>query len=438
MMRSALVALGLLGCGKVVGDTKDGPDIDADLHGVAKVTVLDVVGNGALAANIPVVFVNPDGTVVGDVTTDLAGRAEATILPGASVTAVWLQGTRYLVGTILDIRPGDDLRVGFTDRDSTSNGTFQVTFTGLLDPLVTYSIFTPCGETLAMPGTTTIMLRNDCRPDTFDVYVVAFRDGLITDYAQMQNVSLASGAVTIPNMWTSAQSFSATYTNVPAEITQVDSQRLSGSHRGFSARTSGMAMNGTFTAQSNNVPTAGANAFVRTTFSRSDMISQMVTQRIAGNSVNYNLNVGMQVTPWLTNIKFDPGSGTFTPSIEGMLTADMYATDLSYSRAENSFEWIVIGPAPATVTLPRLPDHVGPVAPLSTDSIGIVAALVVEASDVASWDDARTGGVFDLIDVAILGSDKVELVKSQLAIARDMTMMRRALFGRASSPGTQR
>ena len=98
----------------------------------------------------------------------------------------------------------------------------------------------------------------------------------------------------------------------------------------------------------------------------------------------------------------------------------------------------MIGPAPATVTLPRLPDHVGPVAPLSTDSIGIVAALVVEASDVASWDDARTGGVFDLIDVAILGSDKVELVKSQLAIARDMTMMRRALFGRASSPGTQR
>ncbi|MCW5809280.1 MAG: hypothetical protein KIT31_43400 [Deltaproteobacteria bacterium] len=418
MMRYALAALGLIACGKVVPDSPDASiDIDADPAGIVKVTVLDVVGNGAPTANIPVVFLNPDGTVASDATTDSAGRAEARVLPGASVTAVWIQGTRTLVGTIVDVKPGDDLAIGFTRRDGSDNGNFAVTFPALMGTEF-YEIYTPCGSFGAMPGTTMVPLRNNCRRPTFDVYVVAFRNGFASNYAEVQNVSLAAGAVTVPDVWRTTSSFSATYTNVPAEIAEIRTERMSGSRNGFTVGGSGTPMNGLLSVFANNVATAGARAIVRSSLIRNDNALQTISQRVVGNAVNYTLDVGMQVAPWLTNVSFDLETRTIAPNVEGVLPSTVYAADLQFSRDQLSFEWIVLAPTPAPIVLPTMPARVAQVNPLPTDSVGAAVAVVVDVSSIKSWDEARAAGAFDLIDVGIQGDDAFDLVKSQFTFAR--------------------
>src|SRR4051812_11718103 len=115
MRRGLLVVLCLFsGCGKVnPAEPADAPQ-DADPRGPVHVTVRDVIGNGAPAPNIPVVFIDPDGTVVADIVSDADGRATANVLPGASVSAVYQQLTtnivtttniRYLFVSVLGIKP---------------------------------------------------------------------------------------------------------------------------------------------------------------------------------------------------------------------------------------------------------------------------------------------------------------------------------------------
>src|SRR5262249_11371622 len=105
-LAAAAAALG--GCGKVqplLFDASSGDDasgIDAATDGIVKVTVLDISGNNAPEANVPVVFINPDGTVAAKTASDKDGHAQATVHIGASVTAIWLQNTSYQVITMPD------------------------------------------------------------------------------------------------------------------------------------------------------------------------------------------------------------------------------------------------------------------------------------------------------------------------------------------------
>ena len=148
-MRSPTAVLTLLtlslsaaACGKVQefadASTQDtqmfdtgGTVIDANPRGTVTVTTYDPVSGGAVTTGTAVLFIDPDGTPVARVATDTSGKAQADVLPGASVTAVWTVGTgSYQVETIRDIKPGDDLVMALS-RDTTNPGTFTVTFPAL-------------------------------------------------------------------------------------------------------------------------------------------------------------------------------------------------------------------------------------------------------------------------------------------------------------------
>src|SRR6185437_14003408 len=109
------LALAIGACGKVSAlSDASGTDanlIDADAHGVAKVTAFDYPGGTVGVADLAVVFINPDGQVAADVKTDAAGKAQATILPGASVHVIYPPAMTggfdaYLTVSVLDIKPG--------------------------------------------------------------------------------------------------------------------------------------------------------------------------------------------------------------------------------------------------------------------------------------------------------------------------------------------
>jgi hypothetical protein len=391
---------------------------------MVSVTVLDVIGNGAPAANIPVIFIDPDGTVAADTTTDSNGRAHGNVLPGASVTTVWFQNNHYLVVTMTEIKPGDDLPIGFTDRDSTANGTFAVTFPALAGAS-SYQIFTPCGSFPGSPGTTNnVNLNNSCRPATFDVSVVANdASGAPFQAAHVENVALASGGVNVPANWVSFSTFSASYTNVPADVTSIMVSRASGSRRGFSTGTSGMPVNGQLSLTA-TVPAVGTHAWVNSTVTRmAGGGGQSISQRVVGNAINYNIDVGANLMPWMTNVTFDIPSRTFTPVAESTATNyDMFGVDMQFSRTDTStppvttsVEWLILGPSIKPLAMATVPTHVGPVTPIAGDTVGAVIGVLIDANTVTGWDATRPLG-FALIDSQQFSDNDFDTVKEEFVI----------------------
>jgi hypothetical protein len=427
MLRGLLASLCVVaGCGKVQVVGNEMPDAapDADLHGLAHITVLDVLGNGALAPNIPVVFIDPDGTIAADTMSDSNGRAEATILPGASVTVVYSQitgsgatmMTSYLAATIDGISPGDDIPFGFTDRDNTDSGTFNVTFTALAGA-TSYEIFTPCGETPSTTaGTVATSMQNGCKQDTFDLYVIAFNSsGQAIQAAQIQNVSLATGHATVPNSWIPFSQFNAAYTDIPPDVTTLQVSRQTSTGRGFSFFSS-CTLSGAACSVTGQVPTAGVKSLVHTTVGRNDAhtTSQVITQRVAGNSINYNLDVGTNLLPWMSDVTFDAASGTMTPTLEAPDDqADLFFTEVSYTRdANTSLDWAVFQKTVGPTKFPTLPAHVGPIASLATDTVTMRTAITIDSTNVAGWDDARAR-LFALFDAPFFSNTNDDLVRSQ-------------------------
>src|SRR4051812_20585045 len=109
-----LTVVASVGCGSVKpGQLPDAPpSIDATTRGTVHVTVLDPSGTGAAAVGANVVFLDPDGTLVKKASTDSAGKADADVLPGASVTAIIAVNTAFALQTVLAVKPGDDLVIG--------------------------------------------------------------------------------------------------------------------------------------------------------------------------------------------------------------------------------------------------------------------------------------------------------------------------------------
>ena len=427
MLRGLLVSLCVVaGCGKVqvVGNNNPDAPPDADLHGLAHITVLDVLGNGALAPNVPVVFIDADGTIAADTMSDSNGRAEATILPGASVTVVYSQittsgtmtQTAYLAATIDGIDPGDDIPFGFTDRDGTQSSTFNVTFSALAGA-TSYTVFTPCGQTFSSTaGTVATSMQNGCKQDTFDVYVVASNSsGVAIDSAQLQNVSLAAGSATVPNSWVPFSQFNAAYTDIPPDVSSLSVSRQSSTGRGFSFFAS-CTLSGVACSVSGQVPTAGVKSLVHTTVGRNDAnhTQQLITQRVAGNTINYNLDVGTNLLPWMNDVTFDAATGTMTPALEAPDDqADLFFTEVSYTRdANTSLDWAVFQKTVGPTKFPTIPAHVGPIAPLAADMVTMRTAIAIDSADVAGWDDARKR-LFALFDAPFFSNTDDALIRSQ-------------------------
>src|SRR5262249_7713651 len=154
------------------GQLPDGPPpIDATTRGTVHVTVLDPAGTGAAAVGATVVFVDPDGTQVKKAT-DSAGKADADVLPGASVTSIALVNTSTTLQTVLGVKPGDDLVIGIRSLDGSAAGDFSISYPAATGA-TSYDIVNPCG-TVSFPApaaggpppTSKITINNSCKLST--------------------------------------------------------------------------------------------------------------------------------------------------------------------------------------------------------------------------------------------------------------------------------
>ena len=115
---------------------------------------------------------------------------------GSTVVASYLQGARHEEFVIANVQPGDDLVFG-DDPDPAPAGTFDVTFPPFADGYG-YTVWGPCGPAPAVaPGDIAkIPFYDGCKPDTFDVFVVAEMGGIVR-LLKTTNVQRAAGFVRV-------------------------------------------------------------------------------------------------------------------------------------------------------------------------------------------------------------------------------------------------
>jgi hypothetical protein len=275
-----VLTIGLLGCGKVAGDTVDAPAPDADLTGSLRViTQTHVTGSGALAAiqaGVTVFSTRPNDSVVDTETSDSNGSATLMIYPGGSVTAVYphmldnggpsgMQGTDLV--TFVGVKDGDTLTFGsrFAPDMTGQQQVGTVTLNGTNATSQFIFVYTPC-QISAVFSTFPIALPvyNWCSTSPWEV--------AIEDEQTSPSFVLSYGytAVTLPANKTASIFFSANAarpvsamaTGLPPEITNVNF-RLTGTinpsiHFGnttFIYSASGVPMGGALTTTVNPITT---------------------------------------------------------------------------------------------------------------------------------------------------------------------------------------
>jgi len=419
------------GCGKVKtfpdgGGGADAPAAadagpDANPRGTVHVTVIDNNGTGAPVVNAPVVFFDPDGSMVADVKTDGNGQAQADVLPGATATAVWtLANNRYQIMTITDIAPGDNLTFGYTANTGTADGTFTVNNVPTYGSATSYTVYGPCGSGDVGAGAPVAVLNlsTDCEGASNELIVLAKNSngatiGSLTKtgvtYTNGGSISLTGSA------YDSVQSFTANYTNIPAGVSQIQLRRTSAFPNGPTDIAMGNPSGMTLNLSVPSAPGAGTSAFITSNFTRSTGEQQILRQRVAGASFSYGADVGTNLLSWIQQPTLDVANQVLTQTPSGVGHAiDVYFADVQYSRTvgqvTSSYEWIVFQKEAGPAFLPQLPGDVPPVNPLATDTVSSTVAIQFETSDLDGYDAARQSPL-DAFRNLLLGSTAADAIR---------------------------
>jgi len=376
---------------------------DAPTHGMVRIQIYDPADTGAVVTGVPVVFVNPDDTQVGHPVTDSNGYVTADVKVGASATLVITTGNRTELETLLGLKPGDDIILGPRRGQSTDAGTFQVSFT-TYSGATSYVVYGPCGSSSNSTPPVTLQMYANCKLDSMDLLVVAMdANGIALASLAKPGVTFQSGGSTaVSGTYTGVSQMTASYTDIPAAVTNIDIGRAVPDQYGYSDDKSATPMNGTFSTSL--IAPQGAKALITTNVNNMGSGRQTIQEMVAGNVLTHGMDVGATLLPWLGQPTWDLATAKLTVPVDNTGTSgdapDVFFAQATYQRGTSPnvtyFDWLVIGATPGDVTMPTMPMEVGDVMPKATDT-GASALSAMAESDMLTGYDVIRQDVFTLI-----------------------------------------
>jgi hypothetical protein len=405
-----LLGLAVCACGSVKGQTPDAPEPGSDaaidaapVRGTVRVTVFDPSGTGAPAVGANVVFLDPDGTLVERAQTDTAGRAEADVLPGASVTSVVLNNMSYQLQTVLAARPGDDIVLGVKNGDTGTAGSFTVSFPAHAGA-TSYAVADPCSirafpaPTTGAPPPVTLTISNHCRLNTMELVVIPQdASGPMASIAKNNVAFVNGGSTAITGSYQILRNLTSSYTNINPNVTMLTAARATPDDFGF-AISETISTPGTTAVISLTGPQTTGGQLI-TTVGNATRALQLVRQSISGMAATYGLDLGATLLPWIDTPTYDTSAGKVVIPVDATGTSsakpDLVRIAATYRRTDvnnvtTTFNWTLHAPEAVDIVLPQLPVELGGLNPTASDSVRITSAFLIEADSLAGYDAARS------------------------------------------------
>jgi hypothetical protein len=327
-------------------------------------------------AGVKVAFVNPDGKVAADVATGADGRAEATIVAGASVTAE-VNG----LTTITGVNPGDALTIQPTaDADAGKDkGPLMVTFKA--EPgAASYTLLSPCTKATGTTSPLPLPAYASCSGDQTLVAVATDASGKLLGYAIDKKVSIQKGDYKISSDWKQPDTFTADVAGLGASLGKVQVA---------------LATSVGFSPDKQTVPTAAATATATLNaildkaipagiaFTVDDAAGthhQTLLMPLDADATSVKLDASKDLLAWITGASYDAKAHTASVTTSAGDVGQLLEIDLSYGQKA----WHVFGPSKsgtASIALPTLPASLAGDAPGANDTVTAAAALIdVEGS----------------------------------------------------------
>lgn len=225
-------ALLLAGCGSVPATPDAGSDGSGTGATLVQLTVLSTAFDGQSDTGAIAVFQDPSGATIADGLVDAAGRAQADLPAGGSITVIRVVDSSaterdVAMTTIRGVKPGDQITVGTTESPTHFTGGSSM-MTASFTPIAanySYEFYTTCGGVGGSGGTAQLAFVDGCHGATFDLLSVATSTTDPPDVRYVYQTGLtyaANGSVTVPPSWTVAASFTATLTNVPNNLSDLE------------------------------------------------------------------------------------------------------------------------------------------------------------------------------------------------------------------------
>lgn len=412
MYRLSLAFCSLLGaaCGSVK-ETPDASTIDADQSGTATVkTEAALFGTTGSIANIDVVSMLPNNTLLEAIKTGADGLGSIKVYPGGSVTAVYRRpgDTGAELISYLGAKPNDTLTFGNRNPlllNNVSLGTQTYEWTVQAPGASQHCAATSCSASCSIAPATNVVFAElaSCNRTPMDVLYVA-RNAMnqTTHYSLRTNVTFSAGATVSTTFWQAAPNATVNITGVPAEVTQLFGQWLTvlnlQDERSLASSYSGNPTGGAFTT------TFGFHATGRRT------VGRVQFQRLGSFDImtlldSFNTNTltqtvaSPQFTPWLQGVLASAPlrKVTWNAVATAASATDGTVVSLQWDRmvgATNQFyRWyLIVPPGVSSIALPDLP------APLNS---------------LLPPDDRFLGATVRLFDVPATGYDAVRALPSR-------------------------
>ena len=392
--------------------------IDADAHGPVTVITMNPDGTSGPLMGVPVVFQEPNGDLAAEVMTDATGKASADVLPGASVTAVYvISDTQHSLQTITGVKPNDMITIGGV-YDNTADGSFTV---NVIDVVGTqeYDVYGPCGMGSFVPVSgsgsgsglwspdgvvatdpVTIPVLKGCEESMMDLVAVRVVGGETTDYAELADVPyVATGSVTQTAAWTPVANETFAYSNVPVDVTSLGVEPNVPDYWGYYVDVTA-PISGTTASTAAIMPLAKTGEVI-TTIDGTHNGEQQVIDVVDGTATAYTLDIGASLLPWIDAPTLDLTTGTITtPSTGSGGPGDAFEASVEFQRAAASgsgsgsattttYDWRVWAASVGDLTLPTLPTDLADNDPLATDVAGPTSSLVFDLDLATGYDAVR-------------------------------------------------
>ncbi len=375
--------------------------VDAGMPGPVEVRLLSPNDGRTPIVNLPVVFLEPDGTLAATTLSDSNGVASAELLPGGSVLAfgqTTFPDTRPWTWAVLGVEPGDVITLGGLKDSGPAIGEMTITVPARADA-TSYVVRSPCGFFGGSGGLdVTIEYYDVCADSPFPLVAVAYDTTSVLGTILVPSVVASDGSgYVVPGAWQAFAERPVRITGVPRGVMNAFASFGAGIESGVKvavtlAGGAGGPVDGAIDLTAKWIDGLDEGRLEISVYDdAADVGYQSYRVWVPGGLGTATVDLTDLLLPWLGVPTYDAATRTIAWPHEGDAAWDATSVELLWQAGAMQGSWTILAPPGAhAIVLPEVPAAFAAWLPEDAVATDLVVRLF-EASDL-DWDGTRATG----------------------------------------------